>query len=153
MYTMSAKYFQQSVPNKSTNIRSDDIICDNSLATNDLTINQYLFKKTLTLNQQTNATNSVNANYKPNLNINTQTFTTPHSNNNVTSFLITSYDCSLATDNVNVSIQRYNGTTGLPIVVGKCLDNNQYQVSIINLHQNQDLNGTFRLSVELSYSV
>ena len=150
---MSAKFFQQLVPNKATHIRSDDIICDNSVVTNDLQINQYLYKKTLTLNQQINATTSVDANYKSNLNINTQTFTTPHSHNNVTSFLITSYDCSSTSDVVHIAIQRYNGTTGLPLVVGRCLDNNQYQVSIINLHQNQDLNGTFRLSVELSYSV
>ena len=59
----------------------------------------------------------------------------------------------LATDNVNVSIQRYNGTTGLPIITGRCLDNNQYEITIINLHQNEDLSGTFRISAEITYLV
>ena len=150
---MSSQYLNQTVPNQSVNIRVNDAIIDKSVATKDLQINQYIFKKHSIINQATSPTSSVNANYKANLTINTQIFTTPHSSNNSTTFSITSYDCSLATDNVNVSIQRYNGTTGLPIVVGKCLDNNQYQVSIINLHPSEDLTGTFRLSVELSYSV
>ena len=148
---MSSQYLNQTVPNQSVNIRCNDAIIDKSVVTKDLQINQYLFKKHVILNQITSPTSSVNANYKANLTINTQTFTTPHSNNNSTTFLITSYDCSLATDNVNVSIQRYNGTTGLPIISGRCLDNNIYEVTIINLHQNQDLNGSFRISAELTY--
>ena len=150
---MSSRYLNQSIPNQNVNIRVNDAIVDSVLQTKDLQINQYIFKKHTILTQATNPTTSVNANYKNVLTINTQTFTTPHSSNNSTSFLITSYDCSLATDNVNVSIQRYNGTTGLPIITGKCLDNNQYEITIINLHQNQDLNGTFRISAEITYLV
>jgi hypothetical protein len=148
---MSAQYLNQTVPNQSVNIRVNDAIIDSSVVTKDLQINQYLFKKHVVLNQITNPTTSVDANYKPNLTINTQIFTTPHSANNSTTFLITSYDCSLATDNVNVSIQRYNGTTGLPIITGRCLDNNQYEITIINLHNSQDLLGSFRISVEITY--
>ena len=148
---MSSQYLNQSVPNTNVNIRINDAVFDSSVVTKDLQINNFLFKKHVVLNQITNPTTSVNANYKTNLTINTQTFTTPHSSNNSTTFLVTSYDCSLATDNVNVSIQRYNGTTGLPIITGRCLDNNQYEITIINLHQNQDLNGTFRISVEITY--
>jgi hypothetical protein len=148
---MSSQYLNQSVPNTNVNIRINDAVFDRSVVTKDLQINNFLFKKHVVINQITNPTTSVNANYKTNLTINTQTFTTPHSSNNSTTFLVTSYDCSLATDNVNVSIQRYNGTTGLPIITGRCLDNNQYEITIINLHQNQDLNGTFRISVEITY--
>ena len=150
---MSSKYLSQSVPNANINIRVHDAIIDNSVVSNDLQINQFLYKKHTILTQATSPTTSVNANYKTNLTINTQAFSTPHSNNNATTFLITNYDCSLATDNVNVSIQRYNGTTGLPIITGRCLDNNQYEVTIINLHKNEDLSGTFRISAELTYLV
>ena len=150
---MSAQYLNQSVPNQNVNIRVNDAIIDKSLVTKDLQINQYLFKKHSILTQATSPTTSVDANFKANLTINTQSFTTPHSNNNFTTFLITSYDCSLATDNVNVSIQRYNGTTGLPIITGRCLDNNQYEITIINLHKNEDLNGTFRISAQITYLV
>ena len=147
---MSSQYLNQSVKSN-VNIRVFDAVIDNSVVSNDLQVNQYIFKKHVILNQATNPTTSVDANYKPNLTINTQTFTTPHSSNNSTTFLITSYDCSLATDNVNVSIQRYNGTTGLPIITGRCLDANHYEITIINLHNSQDLNGTFRISAEITY--
>tara|TARA_R110001599_G_scaffold170870_1_gene361208 strand:+ start:1433 stop:1888 length:456 start_codon:yes stop_codon:yes gene_type:complete len=148
---MSAQYLNQPVPNPNVNIRINDAVFDSSVVTKDLQINQYLFKKHTILTQTTSPTSSVNANYKNVLTINTQTFTTPHSSNNSTTFLITSYDCSLATDNVNVSIQRYNGTTGLPIITGRCLDANQYEITIINLHNSQDLNGTFRISAQITY--
>ena len=148
---MSSQYLNQSYPNQNVNIRINDAVFDGSVVTKDLQINNFLFKKHVVLNQITSPITSVNANYKNVLTINTQSFTTPHSNNNSTSFLITNYDCSLATDNVNVSIQRYNGTTGLPIITGRCLDNNEYEITIINLHQNQDLNGTFRISAEITY--
>ncbi len=150
---MSAQYLNQSVPNQNVNIRVNDAVMDSSVVTKDLQINQYLFKKHTILTQTTSPTTSINANYKNILTINTQTFTTPHSNNNSTTFSITSYDCSLATDNVIASIQRYNGTTGLPIITGKCLDNNEYEITIINLHNNQDLNGSFRISAEITYLV
>ena len=150
---MSSQYLNQTVPNKNVNIRCNDFVADSSTVTKDLQINQYLFKKHVVLNQITSPTTSVSANYKAFLTINTQTFTTPHTNNNSTTFLITSYDCSLATDNVNVSIQRYNGTTGLPIITGRCLDNNEYEITIINLHQTENLNGTFRISAEITYSL
>ena len=148
---MSSQYLQQPNPDPNINIRVNDTIVDNVLTTKDLQINQFLYKKHVVLNQITSPTTSVDANYKPNLTINTQIFTTPHSANNSTTFLITSYDCSLATDNVNVSIQRYNGTTGLPIITGRCLDANHYEITIINLHNSQDLNGTFRISAEITY--
>jgi len=150
---MSSQYLNQSIPNQNVNIRVNDAIVDSVLTTKDLQINQFLYKKHTILTQSTSPTTSIDANYGINLTINTQTFTTPHSNNNSTTFLITSYDCSLATDNVNVSIQRYNGTTGLPIITGRCLDSNRYEITIINIHKNQDLNGTFRISTNLSYSI
>tara|TARA_R110000772_G_C13157647_1_gene425658 strand:+ start:275 stop:727 length:453 start_codon:yes stop_codon:yes gene_type:complete len=150
---MSSRYLNQSVPNQNVNIRVHDAIIDNSVVTKDLQINQYIFKKHTILTQATSPTTSVDANYKTNLTINTIAFSTPHSNNNTTTFKITSYDCSLATDNVNVSIQRYNGTTGLPIISGRCLDNNEYEITIINLHKNEDLSGTFRISAEITYLV
>ena len=150
---MSSQYLNQSVPNQNINTRCNDAIVDNVLATKDLQINNFLFKKHTILTQTTSPTTSINANYKVNLTINTQIFTTPHSSNNSTTFLITNYDVSLATDYVNLSIQRYNGTTGLPIITGRCLDANQYEITIINLHNSQDLNGTFRISADLSYSV
>ena len=148
---MSSQFLNQTVPNRNANIRCNDFIADSSTVTKDLQINQYLYKKHVVLNQITSPTTSVSANYKAFLTINTQTFTTPHTNNNSTTFLITSYDCSLATDNVTVSIQRYNGTTGLPIITGRCLDNNIYEITIINLHNSQDLNGSFRISAEITY--
>ena len=150
---MSSQYLNQTVPNQNVNIRVNDAVMDSSVVTKDLQINQFLYKKHTILTQATSPTTSVDANYKPNLTINTQAFSTPHSNNNATTFLITSYDCSLATDNVNVSIQRYNGTTGLPIISGRCLDANQYEITIINLHGTEDLNGTFRISAEITYLV
>ena len=150
---MSSQYLNQSVPNQNINTRCNDAIVDNVLATKDLQINNFLFKKHTILTQTTSPTTSINANYKVNLTINTQIFTTPHSSNNSTTFLITNYDVSLATVYVNLSIQRYNGTTGLPIITGRCLDANQYEITIINLHNSQDLNGTFRISADLSYSV
>jgi hypothetical protein len=148
---MSAQYLNQITKNGNVNIKVYDAIVDNAMNTNDLEINQYLFKKSLVITQSGGATSPVQANYQPNLIINTQTFTTPHSNNNTTSFVIDAYDCSASTDVVNVAIQRYNGTTGNPIISGKCLDNNQYSITITNLHSNEDLNGTFRISVELCY--
>jgi hypothetical protein len=150
---MSSRYLSQSVPNQNVNIRVNDAVVDSSVVTKDLQINQYIFKKHDIVNQLTSPTTSVDANYKTNVTINTQAYSTPHSNNNATTFKITNYDCSLATDNVNVSIQRYNGTTGTPIISGRCLDNNEYEVTIINLHNTEDLSGTFRISAEITYLV
>ena len=93
---MSSKYLSQSVPNANINIRVNDAVIDNSVATKDLQINQYIFKKHVIVNQLTSPTTSVNANYKANLTINTMPFSTPHSNNNTTTFLIDNYDCSLS---------------------------------------------------------
>ena len=148
---MSAQFLNQSAINPSVNIKVFDAIIDNVANVQDLEVNQYLYKKALVLTQSNSPTTPVQANYQSNLTINTQTFSTPHSSNNTTSFIIDSYDCSSNTDVVNIAIQRYNGTTGFPIVTGRCLDNNQYHVFITNLHQNEDLNGTFRLSVEMTY--
>tara|TARA_R110002110_G_scaffold7776_7_gene39331 strand:+ start:330 stop:782 length:453 start_codon:yes stop_codon:yes gene_type:complete len=148
---MSAQYLNQIVPNKDVNIRANDVIIDNVINTKDLQINNFFYKTSHTVNQTTSATTSVDASYKTNVTINTMTFTTPHSSNNITKFIVTYYDCSTVTDVVSCSIQRYNGTTGQPIITGRCLDDSQYEISIINLHQNEDLNGTFRLSLELTY--
>ena len=148
---MSAQFLNQTAINPSANIRVFDAVIDNALSAKDLEINQYLYKKSLVLTQTNSPTTPVQANYQSNLTINTQTFTTPHSSNNTTSFIIDAYDCSASTDVVNVAIQRYSGTTGFPIVTGRCLDNNQYHVFITNLHSSEDLNGTLRLSVELTY--
>ena len=148
---MSAQFLNQITKTGNVNIKVYDAIIDNSMSANDLEINQYFYKKALVLTQSTSPTSPVQANYQPNLIINTQTFTTPHSSNNTTTFIIDSYDCSADTDVVHIAIQRYNGTTGNPIVSGVCKDNNQYSVKITNLHPSEDLNGSFRLSVELCY--
>lgn len=151
---MSSQYLNQSVKNQNVNIHVNDAVVQNSLTTNDLSVNNFLFKKHTVINQASGATSSVDATYKVNLIINTQTFTTPHSTNNSTSFIITNYDVTgSAGDVVNVSIQKYSGSTGLPMVSGVISNsnNNQYTVNIINLHHNENLNGTFRLAVELSF--
>jgi hypothetical protein len=36
-------------------------------------------------------------------------------------------------------------------ITGRCLAGNQYEITIINLHNSQDLNGTFRISAEITY--
>ena len=72
---MSSQYLNQSYPNQNVNIRINDAVFDGSVVTKDLQINNFLFKKHVVLNQITNPTTSVNANYKANLTINTQTFT------------------------------------------------------------------------------
>ena len=144
---MSSQYLNQSAPNESINIRCHDAIIDNNL-----TVSGALFKESNTVSQSTSPTTSINVNYARNLIINTQTFTTPHSSNNSTSFLLTNY---AVTSNVNIGVSvnllKYSGTTGLPIVVGKIsnTDNNEYTITIINLHSSENLNGTVKLSVEL----
>jgi hypothetical protein len=144
---MSSQYLNQSVPNQGINIRVNDAIIDNNL-----TVGGALFKESTTVSQSTSPTTSINVNYARNIIINTQIFSTPHSNNNSTSFLLTNY---AVTGNVNIGVSvnllKYSGTTGLPIVVGKIsnTDNNEYEITIINLHQNENLSGTFKLSVEL----
>ena len=145
---MSSQYLNQTVPNQNINIRVNDAIIDKSVLTKDLQINQFLYKKHTILTQATNPTTSVNANYKANLTINTQTFTTPHSNNNSTSFVVNNFECSGNGAVVRVDIQQYLGS-GLPIVTGRCDAGNLYEITIINIHKNQDLNSTFRLSLEL----
>tara|TARA_B110000046_G_scaffold181251_2_gene213161 strand:- start:1589 stop:2029 length:441 start_codon:yes stop_codon:yes gene_type:complete len=143
---MSSQYLNQSYKNSNVNVRVNNGIIDNAL-----TINNRIFKKHTVLTQTVSPITSIDANFGINLTINTQTFTTPHSNNNSTTFLLTNYDCSSTTDNVHVEIQRYNGTTGLPTITGRCLDGNQYEITIINLSSNQDLNGSFRISTNLIY--
>lgn len=148
---MSSQYLNQ--PNKnSTEIRINNAQIDGNLtvataaALNNTTLNGRVYKQSSTVSQSTSPTTTVDANFARNLLINTQTFTTPHSSNNFTSFLVTNFDCQAGAV-INVTIQKYNGT-GLPIVTGIIADDNNYQITIINLHQNTDLDNTFQLSLE-----
>jgi hypothetical protein len=155
---MSSQYLNQSIKN-TTSIRVNNAQIDTALTVgantglNDTTFNGAVFKASTVFNQITSPTTTVDVNFQRNLIINTQTLTTPHSSNNSTSFLLTSYDATSATDIkvVRVNLLKYSGSTGLPIVVGKIsnTDNNQYTITVINLHHNENLNGTIKLSVEL----
>ena len=150
---MSSQYLNQ--PNKnSTAIRVGSAQIDNSLTCgtassfNHSTFNGDIFKSSATNQQLTSPTTAIDANFKKRLIINTQTFTTPHSNNSSTSFIVNNFECSGNDAVVRVDIQQYIGS-GLPIVTGRCSAGNQYEITIINIHSNQDLNSTFRLSLEL----
>ena len=148
---MSSQYLNQSVPNKSVNIRCNDIVADGSVVTKDLQINNYFFEKCIVVNQLTSPTTTIDAINNRNLLINTQIFTTPHSSNNTTSFLVTNFDCASGAV-IDVNIQKYNGT-GMPIVTGIIADDNNYQITIINLHSNTDLDNSFQLSLESKFFV
>ena len=148
---MSSLFLNQSVPNKSVNIRVNDAVIDSSVVTQDLQINNYFYEKCIVVNQAISPTTTIDALNNRNLLINTQTFTTPHTTNNFTSFLVTNFDCASGAV-IDVNIQKYSGT-GLPIVTGIIADDNNYQITIINLHQNTDLDNTFQLSLESKYFV
>tara|TARA_R110000823_G_scaffold117517_2_gene241058 strand:- start:129 stop:584 length:456 start_codon:yes stop_codon:yes gene_type:complete len=148
---MSSLFLNQSVPNKSVNIRVNDAVIDNSVVTNDLQINNYFFEKCIVVTQAISPTTTIDALNNRNLLINTQTFTTPHTTNNFTSFLVTNFDCASGAV-IDVNIQKYSGT-GLPIVTGIIADDNNYQITIINLHTTTDLDNTFQLSLESKYFV
>jgi hypothetical protein len=150
---MSAQYLNQ--PNKnSTAIHvslaqiDDSLTCGSSCGLNNTTINGNIFKSSATNQQLTSPTTAIDANFKKRLIINTQTFTTPHSSNNSTSFDVTNFECSGNGKVVRVDIQQYLGS-GLPIVTGRCDAGNLYEITIINIHPSADLNSTFRLSLEL----
>ena len=150
---MSSQYLNQ--PNKnSTQIRvgsaqiDSSLTCGNASSFNHSTFNGDIFKTSATNQQLTSPTTAIDANFKKRLIINTQTFTTPHSNNNSTSFVVNNFECSGNDAVVRVDIQQYLGT-GLPIVTGRCDTGNLYEITIINVHSSQDLNSTFRLSLEL----
>ena len=150
---MSSQYLNQ-INKNSTQIRVGSAQIDTSLTCgglsglNDTTFNAAIFKSSATNQQLTSPTTSIDANFKKRLIINTQTFTTPHSNNNSTSFVVNNFECSGNGAVVRVDIQQYLGS-GLPIVTGRCDAGNLYEITIINIHKNQDLNSTFRLSLEL----
>ena len=148
---MSAQYLNQLTPNSNANIKCNDIVADSSVVTYDLQINNLLYEKCKLVNQATSPTTTIDALNNRNLLINTMPFTTPHSANNFTSFLVTNFDCATGAV-VDVNILKYSGT-GLPIVTGIIADDNNYQITIINLHQNTDLDSTFQLSLESKYFV
>ena len=153
---MSSHYLNQ--PNKNStaiNVGSanvyDSLTVGGTTGLNDTTFNGDIFKQSDTVTQITSPTTTIDANFAKNLIITTMPFTTPHSNNNFTSFLVTNYDCSAGAV-VNVTIQKYNGT-GLPIVTGIIADDNNYQITIINLHHNTDLDSAFELSLESKFFI
>ena len=126
---MSSQYLNQ--PNKNStaiNVGSahiyDSLTCGNTAGLNNTTFNGDIFKASSTFNQITSTTTSVDVNYARNLIINTLTLSTPCCSNN---------------------------STGFPIIVGKIsnTDNNEYYITIINLHHSDALNGTVKFSVEL----
>ena len=154
---MSAQYLNQ--PNKNStaiNVGSahiyDSLTCGDTTGLNNTTFNGAIFKISSTFNQITSPTTNVDVNYARNLIINTLTLTTPHSSNNSTSFTITNYNATSSEDAVvRVNLLKYSGTEGFPIIVGKIsnTDNNEYYITIINLHHSENLNGTVKFSVEL----
>lgn len=126
----------------------DSLTCGTASSFNHSTFNGDIFKSSATNQQLTSPTTAIDANFKKRLIINTQTFTTPHSSNNSTSFVVNNFECSGNDKVVRVDIQQYLGT-GLPIVTGRCDAGNLYEITIINIHPSEDLNSTFRLSLEL----
>jgi hypothetical protein len=154
---MSSQYLNQ--PNKNStaiNVGSahiyDSLTCGDTAGLNNTTFNGDIFKASSTFNQITSPTTSVDVNYARNLIINTLTLTTPCCSNNSTSFTITNYNATSSQDAVvRVNLLKYSGTTGFPIIVGKIsnTDNNEYYITIINLHHSDALNGTVKFSVEL----
>ena len=148
---MSSQYLNQLTKNL-TQIRINNAQIDGDLtvgraaALNNTTLNGRLYIPSSTVTQTTGPTTTVDANFARNILINTQIFTTPHSNNNFTSFLVTNFDCPAGAV-VDVNIQRYSGT-GLPIVTGIIAGTNDYQITIINVHHNTDLDSAFELSLE-----
>ena len=150
---MSAQYLNQPEKNSTAiNVGSanvyDSLTCGGTTGLNHTTFNGDIFKSSATIQQLTSPTTSIDANFQNNLIINTQIFTTPHSNNSSTSFVVTNYECSNPGSVVRVAIQEYLGT-GLPIVTGRCDAGNEYEITIINIHKSADLNSSFRLSLEL----
>ena len=153
---MSSQYLNQ--PNKNStaiNVGSanvfDSLTCGGTCGLNDTTFNGAIFKQSATVTQLTSPTTTIDANSNRNLIINTMPFTTPHSNNNFTSFLVTNFDCSAGAV-IDVNIQKYSGT-GLPIVTGVIADSNNYQITIIKLHHNTDLDSSFELSLESKFFI
>lgn len=148
---MSSQYLNQPIKN-STEIRINNATIDGSItvgssaALNNTTLNGRVYKASSTINQATSPTTTIDANFARNLLINTQIFTTPHSSNNFTSFLVTNFDCAAGAV-IDVNIQKYSGT-GLPIVTGIIADNNNYQITIINVHSTTNLDNSFELSLE-----
>lgn len=148
---MSARFLNQLTPNPNANIRCNDIVADSSVVTHDFQINNHFFEKSIIVNQLTSPTTTIDAINNRNLLINTQIFTTPHSTNNTTSFLVTNFDCAAGAV-IDVNIQKYNGT-GMPIVTGIIADDNNYQITIINLHSNTNLDNSFQLSLESKFFI
>ncbi len=150
---MSSQYLNQQYKNL-TDIRINNAQIDNSLTCgtassfNHSTFNGNIYKTSVTNQQLTSPTTAIDANFKKRLIINTQTFTTPHSNNNSTSFIVNNFECSGNDKVVRVDIQEYLGS-GLPIITGRCDVGNQYEITIINIHPSDNLNSTFRISLEL----
>ena len=148
---MSSQYLNQTNKNSTAiNVASANIYGDLTVGTaaalNNTTLNGRLYIPSITLNQTTSPTTTVNADFARNILINTMPFTTPHSSNNFTSFLVTNFDCSAGAV-ITVNIQKYNGT-GLPIVTGIIADDNNYQITVINIHHNTNLDSAFELSLE-----
>ena len=152
---MSAQFLNQSTKHPNANIRVLDAIIDNSVNTKDLQISGYLMKKHLKIDQETSPVSDVIANYNDNLYIVTQPLTTPHSTNNFTKFKITYWDTQPTGSYacININTNSYNGTTGLPIVTGQILPNNEYEVTIVNVHNNEDLNGSLIITAEIVYLI
>lgn len=153
---MSAQFLNQPQKNSTAiNVGSanvyDSLTAGGTTGLNDTTFNGDVFKSSATVSQLTSPTTTIDANNKKNLIINTQIFTTPHSANNFTSFLVTNFNCSAGAV-IDVNIQKYSGT-GLPIATGIIADSNNYQITIINLHQNTDLDSAFELSLESKFFV
>tara|TARA_R110002126_G_scaffold101226_1_gene233268 strand:+ start:173 stop:499 length:327 start_codon:yes stop_codon:yes gene_type:complete len=104
-------------------------------------------------NQLTSPTTDVPSGGFNHYEIITQNFTTPHSSNNTTTFIVTETPLGVNTF-VDVNMNFYSGTDGLPIVKHNIRGyDGALEITIINLHQNQDLNGYFRITVSAKQPV
>ncbi len=150
---MSIRFLQQPQACRATQIRAFDVAVDRDITvTRAFNMNGSLYNKAIIVSQATSAVTAVSALKNEHIRIDTQTFTTPHTTNNTTSFIVNDIitQPSGAYPNVSVNLQDYSGTTGLPIVTGKILSGQRYEITVINVGS-QDLNGLLLINVDLTY--
>ena len=113
----------------------------------DRTLTKEIQLRSAVFNQLTSAVTDVPSAGFNHYEIITQNFTTPHSTNNTTTFVVTETPLGVNTF-VDVNMNFYSGTTGLPIVKHNIRGSDgALEITVINLSSNQDLNGYFRITV------
>lgn len=152
---MSINFLQQDVPDQATKIRVYDANIDNMLTTKDIQLDNFVFKKHLEIQQLVSPTTDIDAAGANNLYIITQPFTTPHTTNNTTSFIILNFNTQPtgAKACINLNLNTYGGgAAGLPIVTGRTLSAQRYEVTVINLGTT-DLAGPLIITAESTYFI